>query len=460
MEQHNKMATMPMGKLVFSMSWPMMISLLVQSLYNIVDSIFVARISEEALTATSLAFPVQLLMIAVSVGTSVGINAVLSQSIGAGKKKEIQLIATTGVLLSLAGTVLFTLPGLLCCKEIVALFTDDGTLAGLCNQYLSICMIFCIGTFVGTMYQRFLQATGDTFRSMITLVVGALTNIVLDPILIFGIFGLPAMGIVGAAIATVIGQWVTAILALWFNKKKNPIVQPTWKGYSFEKRIFFKIYKVGLPTIIMEALGSIMVIAMNKILLPFSATAVAFFGVYYKLQNFLFLPTKGLGQAAIPIAGFSYGSGNHDRIKALLKVMLPAAGIIALLASVIFLAVPGGLLSLFSASEEMLSFGVPALRIIAPTFVFASLTTVLGYITAGLGNGTVNMLGTGLRQFLILIPCAYLLALWGGMDLVWYSLWLSELVAFAYAALHSRAILNGLFKRKFPRKDVDKGEIL
>ncbi len=446
MQQNNKMATMPMGQLVFSMSWPMMVSLLVQSLYNIVDSIFVARISEDALTATSLAFPVQLLMIAVSVGTSVGINAVLSHSIGAGKKEETTLIATTGVLLAILGTLLFTLPGLLCCKQIVALFTDDATLSSLCNQYLSICMILCVGTFIGTMYQRFLQATGDTFSSMITLVAGALTNIVLDPILIFGLFGLPALGIVGAAIATIIGQWVTAVLAVWLNGKKNPTVQPTLKGYHFEKEILFKIYKVGLPTIIMEALGSIMVIAMNKILLPFSGTAVAFFGVYYKLQNFLFLPTKGLGQAAIPIAGFSYGSGNHGRIKALLKVMLPAAGAIALAATVIFLAIPGPLLAMFSASEEMLSFGIPALRIIAPTFVFASLTTVLGYVASGLGNGTINMLGTGLRQLLVLVPCAYVLALLGGMDIVWYSMWLSEVVAFAYAALHSSVILKKIFR--------------
>ncbi len=279
MHEGNKMASMPMKQLVFSMSWPMMVSLLVQSLYNIIDSIFVARISEEALTATSLAFPVQMLMIAVSVGTSVGINAVLSQSIGAGKTKETTTIATTGVLLAIVGTAVFTIPGLLCCPAIVSVFTSDETLASLCNEYLSICMIFCVGTFIGTMFQRFLQATGDTFRSMITLVVGALTNIVLDPILIFGLFGLPRMGITGAAIATVVGQWVTAVLAVWLNKTKNPVVCATLQNFHPDKDILLKIYKVGLPTIVMEALGSVMVIAMNKILLPFSGTAVAFFGV-------------------------------------------------------------------------------------------------------------------------------------------------------------------------------------
>ncbi len=447
MNHSNKLATTPMGKLVFSMSWPMMVSLLVQSLYNIIDSIFVARISEDALTATSLAFPVQMLMIAVSVGTSVGINAVLSQSIGAGKKEETGKIATTGVALSLIGTLLFTIPGLLACSSLVRLFTDDATLSVLCRQYLSICMIFCMGTFVGTMYQRFLQATGDTFSSMITLVAGALTNIVLDPILIFGLFGFPAMGITGAAIATVIGQWLTAILAVWLNKTKNPTVVPSATGYKFDRVILLRIYKVGLPTIIMEALGSVMVIAMNMILLPFSSTAVAFFGVYYKLQNFLFLPTKGLGQAAIPIAGFSYGSKNMRRIYELMHIMLPISVGIALVATIVFFAIPQPLLSMFSASDEMLSLGIPALRIIAPTFALASLTTILGYIVSGLGNGAVNMLGTAIRQFIILIPCAYFLAVTKGVDMVWYSLWLSEALALAYATLHTSAILSHVKKQ-------------
>ncbi|MCD7867083.1 MAG: MATE family efflux transporter [Clostridiales bacterium] len=448
MGELNKMRTAPMPRLVFDMSWPLMISLLVQSLYNIVDSIFVARISEDALTTTSLAFPVQLLMIAFSVGTSVGINAILSQSIGAQKKEETGVIATTGVILSLVGTLLFMVPGLACCGSIVRLFTDDAELGELCRQYLSICMIFCVGTFIGTMFQRFLQAVGDTFSSMITLVAGALTNIVLGPILIFGLLGLPEMGIVGAAIATVIGQWVTAILAVWLNRTKNPTVKLKFHGYRPSPEILGKIFKVGLPTIIMEALGSVMVIAMNKILIPFSTTAVAFFGVYYKLQNFLFLPTKGLGQATIPIAGYSYGSRNMKRVDELMRVTIPAAAVIAVVASVIFFAIPGPLLSLFSASEEMLSMGVPALRIIAPTFIFASVTTVLGYIMSGLGNGMINMLGTAFRQFLVLIPCAYLLARAGGIQSVWYSLWVSELVAFLYAVIHSRHILKVLKEKK------------
>ncbi len=444
MNASERMSSTPMPRLVFLMSWPLMISLLVQSLYNIVDSIFVARLSEEALTATSLAFPVQMLMIAVSVGTSVGINAVLSHALGAGHQDAVGQIATTGVLLAVIGTAIFALPGLCLSGAITSLFTDDATLYSLCQEYLAICMIWCGGTFIGTMYQRFLQAVGDSFSSMITLVAGAMTNIILDPILIFGLFGLPAMGIRGAAIATVIGQWVTAFLALWLNWRKNPQVSLQLRGYHLDRNILLKIYKVGLPTIIMEALGSIMVIAMNKLLLPFSNTAVAFFGVYYKLQNFLFLPTKGLGQAAIPIAGYSYGARNYQRISQLCRVMLPVSAAIAVVASVVFFAIPGPLLQLFSASEEMLSLGIPALRIIAPTFAFAALTTVLGYIDSGLGNGMVNMFGTALRQLIVLVPCAWILAQFAGIDLVWYSLWASELIAFAYAALHSRKILNAV----------------
>ncbi len=438
----NKMATTPMIRLVFSMSWPLIISLLVQSLYNIVDSIFVARLSEDALTATSLAFPIQLLMIAVSVGTSVGINAVLSRAIGANKKEETTLIATTGVILSLLGPLVYLIPAIYCCQQIVGYFTTHTALASLCEDYLFICMLFCIGTFIGTMYQRFLQAVGDTFSSMITLVAGALTNIVLDPILIFGFMGIPAMGIRGAAIATVIGQWITAILALWLNKAKNPTVQPTLRGFRFDKKVLLSFYKVGLPTIIMEDLGSIMVITMNKILLPISSNPVSLFRVYYKFQNYLFFPTKGLGQAAIPIAGFSYGSKNFGRIKELIRVMLPVTIGISIVASVIFLYFPGTLLSWFSASEEMLALGIPALRIIAPTFAFASVTTVIGNIAAGLGSGTVNMLGTGIRQFILLVPVAYALAVIGGIDLVWYSLWGAELVACAYAVLHLRTLLK------------------
>lgn len=431
-----------MPKLVMNLSLPLMISLLVQSLYNIVDSIFVARLSEDALTATSLAYPVQIIMIAVGVGTGVGVNALLSKSVGAKDKEMIERTAATGVVLSLLSAAVFMILGLTCTGLFAHAFTKDEVIADYCGQYLSVCMVFSIGSFVSTMFQRFLQSVGDAFYSMVSLIVGAVTNIILDPIFIFGFLFVPAMGVRGAAIATVIGQCASALAAIWLNARKNPTVKVSLKGYRFDGPAISKIYRVGFPTIITQAVGSLMVAAVNGILMPFSTTAVAFFGVYYKLQNFLFMPMNGLGQAAIPIVGYSYGAGRHDRIKEAVRTILPIAVGIAAVAAVIFLAVPSLLLRLFSPSAEMLQIGVPALRIIAPTFIFASVTMVLGYAMSGLGNGIVNMLGTAIRQLILFVPLAYLFARFFGVDMVWYTMWISELAAFAYAILASGSVLR------------------
>ncbi len=434
MTQNNKMGTMAMPKLVANMSLPLMISLLVQSLYNIVDSIFVSRIGEDALTAVSLAYPVQLLMIAVSVGTSVGVNAMLAQSIGAKREKDTRNIATTGMLLALAGMAVFMILGLTCAGLFVNMFTDDEVIGAYCRQYLTICMLFCAGTFIETMFQRFLQSVGDTFDSMISLVSGAVTNIILDPIMIFGLLGFPALGIRGAAIATVIGQWVAASIAVILNTKRNPVVKVGLKDFHFQKETIFKIYRVGLPTIVTQALGSIMLTAVNAILISYSSTAVAFFGVYYKLQNFLYMPMNGLGQAAIPIVGYSYGAGRKDRILDCLKVMLPTAGVIAVVITVVFMAIPAQLLGIFSASETMLEIGVPALRIISLTFVFGAMTIILCFYVSGLGNGVVNMMGTALRLVIVLVPCIWILSSLLGVDCAWYAFWISEVAGTAYAA--------------------------
>jgi putative MATE family efflux protein len=440
--KENKMGVMPMPKLVVSMSLPLMLSLLIQSLYNIVDSIFVAKLSEEALTATSLVFPMQLLMIAVGVGTGVGVNAALSKNIGAKNTEMIENVATTGVVLSLISTLVFMILGVTCVKGFVHAFTSNEMIAQYSIEYLSICMIFCIGSLVSTMYQRFLQSVGDTFYSMLSLIAGAVTNIVLDPILIFGFLGAPAMGIRGAAVATVIGQCVSAVVAIWLNAIKNPIVKIKWKNYKIKKSVVAQIYKVGLPTIITQAIGSIMVAAINAILMPFSSTAVAFFGVYYKLQNFLFMPMNGLGQAAIPIVGYSYGAKNYGRIKEAIRTILPVAIGISVLATVVFLAFPTQLLQLFSASAQMLTIGVPALRVISITFALSSVTMVLGYSMSGLGNGIVNMLGTALRQLILFVPLAYIFASCFGIEKVWYSIWISELVAVIYAILASKRVMK------------------
>ncbi|MCD7821253.1 MAG: MATE family efflux transporter [Clostridiales bacterium] len=422
-----------MPRLVLNMSLPLMISLLVQSLYNIVDSIFVARIGEDALTAVSLAYPVQILMIAVSVGTSVGINALLSRSVGAKQFERTTNIATTGMLLALAGMAVFMLLGLTCSGWFVGMFTSDAVIGAYCRQYLWICMLFCAGTFIGTMFQRFLQSVGNTFDSMVSLIIGAVTNLILDPILIFGLLGLPAMGIRGAAIATVIGQWASGAAAVLLNHFHNPMVNVSLKGFRFNSQVLGQIYTVGLPTIITQALGSVMVTAVNAILISYSSTAVAFFGVYYKLQNFLFMPMNGLGQAAIPIVGYSYGADRKDRILALFKVVLPVSWVISVVMTVIFWAFPSQLLSIFSASETMLELGVPALRIISPTFAFASTTMILGYSLSGLGNGVVNMLGTAIRQFILLVPGIWLFARLFGVGCAWYAFWIAEVAATAYA---------------------------
>lgn len=442
MEKENKMAVMPMPRLVITMSLPLMLSLLIQSLYNIVDSIFVARLSEEALTATSLVFPMQLLMIAVGVGTGVGVNAVLSKNIGAKNTHMIENTATTGLLLSIFSTVFFMILGFTCTRSFVHAFTKDETIAEYSVQYLSICMIFCVGSLVSTMFQRFLQSVGDTFYSMVSLIAGAVTNIVLDPIMIFGWGMFPALGVRGAAIATVIGQCVSAVAAIWLNAVKNPTVKIKWKNYKINKTVVEQIYKVGFPTIITQAIGSIMVAAINAILMPFSSTAVAFFGVYYKLQNFLFMPMNGLGQAAIPIVGFSYGSKNYNRIREAIRTTIPIGIGISFFATVVFMALPSSLLGLFSPSYEMLAIGVPALRIISVTFSLASVTMILGYSMSGLGNGMVNMFGTALRQLIIFVPLAYLFASCFEIEKVWYSMWISEIAAVIYAVWASGNMLR------------------
>ena len=442
MERVNKMANTPMPRLVLGMSLPLMVSLLVQSLYNIVDSIFVARLSENALAATSLSFPVQMLMIALAVGTSVGINALLSRLLGQQKTEDVGYAATTGFVLALISSAIFVLAGLLFVHPIAWVLAKGGDNAGMCEAYLRICMIFCTGTFVETMAQRFLQASGKTVLSMISLIVGAVTNIILDPVMIFGLLGFPALGVTGAAIATVIGQWLGAATALLLNRYKNPEVQMRLKGFRLRAKTVGTIYKVGLPTILTQAMTSVMNFAMNAVLLNYSTAAVAFFGVYYKLQNFLFMPMNGLGQAAIPIVGYSFGAGNNDRIKEAIRTILPIAAGIAVFATVLFLAIPKALLGLFSPSQEMLALGVPALRIIAPTFVFASVTMILGYAMSGLGNGIVNMLGTAIRQLILFVPLAWLFTRTWGVGAAWYSLWISEVTAAVFAVLASRSVMK------------------
>jgi len=417
MNSKNKLAEMPIRPLLYTMAVPLMLSLLIQSLYNIVDSIFVARLSETALTAASLVYAIQFLMIAIGVGTAVGLNALLSRKLGQKKPEEACRAATTGLFLMLGTSLVFTLVGLLFSNQIAAALTNDSELQELCREYLSVNLVFCWGIFLQTYGQRLLQAVGDTVLSMISLIIGAVINIILDPIMIFGLLGCPAMGIRGAAIATVIGQLIGAAAALWFNRVKNPVIHVRLKGYRFLWQDVADIYRVGLPTIVMQAIGSVMTFAVN-----------------------------GLGQAAIPVVGVNYGSGQSDRVKQAWKVLLPTGVVFALCGTAVFLLFPAQLLGLFSASNEMLAFGVPALRIISVMFLFAVITILCGYFASGLGNGVVNMIGGALRQLVVLVPCLWLLIRTAGIDKAWFAFWVSEVVACAYSLWAVRKELRNKVK--------------
>lgn len=442
MNSRNKLAKMPIRPLLYTMAVPLMLSLLVQSLYNIVDSIFVARLSETALTAASLVYSIQFLMIAVGVGTAVGLNALLSRKIGEHKNEEACQAATTGLFLMIITSLIFSAIGIFLSDTIANQMAVDPELQSLCKQYLSINLVYCWGIFLQTYGQRLLQAVGDTILSMISLIIGAILNIILDPIMIFGLLGCPAMGIRGAAIATVIGQLVGAIAALLFNRFKNPIIHVHLKNYRFSWKDVADIYRVGLPTIIMQAIGSIMTFAVNSILLPISATSVAFFGIYYKLQNFLMMPINGLGQAAIPIVGYNYGDKKYSRMQQTWKTLLPTGAVIALCGTIIFWCFPGQLLQLFSASQEMLTLGTPALRIISISFVLAAVTILCGYFSSGLGNGIINMISAAIRQLILLVPCLWLFIKFSGISHGWYAFWIAEIVACIYSYCMSHKLLK------------------
>lgn len=442
MQKENKMGIMPIPKLVITMSFPIMVSMLVQSLYNIVDSMFVAQIDEAALTATSIAYSAQILQIAVSVGTGVGVNAIVSRHLGAKNYEKADTIAALGLILTIASSLVFVLWGMFGTAAFIRRFSSDETIIAYGISYLRICQLFSTGLFLGTLTQRLLQATGRTVSSMFAQLAGAVANIILDPILIFGYFGAPALGITGAAIATVIGQWISAIIGLILNKVQNKEIHFVWKDLHFEKADLLAIYRVGAPAILTQAFGSLMVAGINLILGMYSVTAVAFFGVYYKLQNFLFMPMNGLGQGSLPIVGYNMGARNQKRVKGTCRMALGLAAGIALAGIVVFEAVPGVLLSFFKASETMLQIGIPALRIIAPTFILAAVTMVTGYLISGMGNGVVNMAATAIRQLVVLLPAIWLIATVAGIDYVWYAFWISEIAAVLYAGMKLRRHLK------------------
>ena len=427
----NKMGTMPVGKLLFNMSLPMMISMLVQALYNIVDSIFVAKLSENALTAVSLAFPLQTLLIAVATGTGVGMNALLSKSLGEHDFKKANKIADNGIFLYVLSYIVFLILGFTVVKPFYAsqIGSADVEIMELGIDYLSTVMILSFGLFGQIFFERLLTSTGRTIFSMTSQLCGAITNIILDPILIFGLLGAPKMGVTGAALATVIGQCVAGIIACVCNHKFNHEVSLNIKGFRPDWTLIGHIYAIGIPSIIMQSIGSIMTYCMNRILIEFSSTATAVFGVYFKLQSFFFMPVFGLNNGITPIIAYNYGAKQRKRMIKTIKLSLIVAFCLTFIGFFSFEAIPQVLLGMFNASEDMLTIGVPALRIIGIHYLIAWFCIVIGTVFQALGKAVFSMIVSIMRQLVVLIPAAYILAKLDGLHAVWWSFPIAEVIS-------------------------------
>lgn len=427
----NKMGTMPIGKLLFNMSLPMMISMLVQALYNIVDSIFVAKLSENALTAVSLAFPLQTLLIAVGTGTGVGMNALLSKSLGEKNFKKANATASNAAVLYFFSYLVFFILGFTIVRPFYAsqIGNADQEIMELGIEYLSTVMIFSFGLLAQVFFERLLISTGRTIFSMTSQLTGAITNIILDPILIFGLLGAPKMGVTGAAVATVIGQCVAALVAGFCNHRYNHDVKLKFHGFRLDFHIIGTIYAVGIPTIIMQSIGSVMTYCMNRILIEFSSTATAVFGVYFKLQSFFFMPVFGLNNGITPIIAYNYGAGQRKRMLKTIKLSMLVAFCLTFIGFLCFEGIPQILLSMFNASDEMLTIGVPALRIIGIHYLIAWFCIVSGTVFQALGKAFFSMIVSIMRQLFVLIPAAYILAKLGGLHVVWWSFPIAEVIS-------------------------------
>lgn len=425
--KENKMGVMPVGRLLVSMSLPIMISMLVQALYNVVDSMFVARVSENALTALSMAFPIQNLMIAVAVGLGVGLNAVLSRALGAKDTKGVNRAATCGIMLLAICAVLFMVAGMFVVRPFFEAQTDIEEIVESGISYTSIVMIGCMGMFMQIVFERLMQSTGRTMMTMISQGTGAIINIILDPIMIFGYFGCPKMGVAGAALATIIGQWAAAALGLVMNIRMNPEVSISFKGFRPHGATIRRILAIGIPSVVMQSIGSVMTFAMNQILIAFSSTAVAVFGVYFKLQSFVFMPVFGLNNGTVPIIAYNFGARRADRMTKTIKYSVSAAIVIMIAGTLLFQAVPDKLLELFDASDEMLRIGVPALRIISLSFALAGFGIGSSSVFQALGYSIYSMIISLVRQLFVLIPCAYLIGrVTGNVTMVWWAFVIAE----------------------------------
>ncbi len=434
MQPENKMGVMPVNKLLLSMSLPMMVSMLVQALYNIVDSIFVAQINEYALRAVSLAFPIQSLMTAVAVGTAVGINAYLSRTLGERNYEKANIIARNGVFIELISYFVFALIGIFFSRPFFASQTEIAQVQEYGVEYLTVCCTASIGIFVQITFERLLQSTGKTIYTMITQGTGAIINLILDPIMIFGYFGIPEMGVAGAAAATVIGQIVAAMLAVYFNHRFNHDINVSFRRFRPDIRLILQIYKVGAPSIVVQAIGSVMTYGMNLILAAFGA-AQTVFGVYFKLQSFFFMPVFGLNNGMVPIIAYNFGAGHRDRVVQTVKSSIKFGVGIMIAGLLIMELLPGPLLRMFNATEEILEIGIPALRTICLSFAFAGFCIVAGSAFQALGNGIYSMIVSIARQLCVLLPVAKLLSLSGNVHFIWWAFPIAETVSMVLSIL-------------------------
>ena len=452
--QENIMGTMAINPLLVKLSIPMMVSMLVQALYNVVDSIFVSHVSEGALTAVSLAFSLQNMMIAVGVGTGVGVNALLSKSLGEKDQERANRTAENGIFLALCSFAAFFIIGLTCMKPYFYAQTSDVEIAEQGIRYLTVCSVFSLGLFLQTMSEKLLAATGRTNLSMCSQLIGAIVNIVLDPIFIFGYCGEALSGTTGAAVATVVGQFCGAGAAIFFNLKKNPDIQISWHGFRPSAEAIQRIYVVGLPSIAMQCVGSVMTFFMNQILMAFSATAVAVFGVYFKLQSFVFMPIFGMNNGMVPIISYNYGARKPERVKKTIRLAVFYAECIMLVGFCIFQFLPDKLLGLFAASDAMLTIGVPALRIICPHFLLAGAGIVLSSVFQALGNGVFSLTVSICRQLVVLIPAAWLLSRTGEVNMVWWAFIIAEVVSLALSLVFMARINRTVIVPLSEKQDV------
>ena len=431
--QENKMGVMPIGRLLFTMSGPMMISMLIQALYNVVDSMFVSYISESALTAVSLAYPVQNLMIAVATGTGVGVNALLSRNLGEKNFAVANRTAGNAIFLGLVSSVVFTILGIFGSRAFFAVQVTDPEVIALGRDYLFFIMLFSVGCFGQVLLSRLLQSTGKTFYSMVIQVVGAILNIILDPLFIFGLGPFPALGVKGAAIATVLSQLVGTAMGVYYNLRKNKEITFTRENIKPSAPIISRIYSVGVPSILLQTVASVLIFGLNQILVAFTETATAVYGVFFKLQGFAFLPIIGMNNGMVPIIAYNYGARKPERIIRTIRLAMTTALAIMIVAVIIFQFLPDKLLGIFQASDEMLAIGIPALRTLSWSFLFGGITIVLSSVFQALGRGIQSMLISIFRQLLIVLPLAYLLSKTGDLNLIWWAFPVSDVLALIFA---------------------------